>query len=254
MKFWTLVRYVITAAIRDKLIIALFLLLIMAMSMSVFMGSAAITEQDQFVAVFSAGTIRLLNVFGLVLFIVFFMRRSFETRDIDFMLSRPIGRLKLVSSYAAGFSIIAIFIGLVSGGCVSALSPHLFGEGHLLWMVSLIVENIIMVNVALFFAMVLTSAATSAFAAFGFYVLSRMMSQILGIIDSNKTLTDLSVLETIMQGISMIMPRLDLMAQTSWLVYEVGDDISYSFVLVQGALYAGLILLAALIDMQRRQF
>jgi len=250
----TMIRYVVTAAIRDRLIIGLCFLLIMAVSLSIFMGAAAITEQDEFVAVFSAGSIRMLNAFGLVLFIVFFIRRSFETRDIEFMLSRPIGRIQLVLSYSAGFSIIAAFLGLVSGACVIALSPHLFSSGHLLWTLSLIVENILMVNVALFFSMILTSAASCAFAALGFYVLSRMMSQILGIIDSGKELVNIQALEIVMQVISALMPRLDLMAQTSWLIYGPDEKIGYSFILLQGLIYAALILLAALIDMRRRQF
>ena len=250
----SLIRFVITAAIRDRLIIALFLLLIMAISMSIFMGSAAITEQDQFLAVFSAGTIRIINVIGLVLFIVFFIRRSFETRDIEFLLSRPISRIQVIVSFAAGFSIIAAILGLVSGICVMALSPHLYSDGHLLWTLSLMVENIIMVNAALFFSMILSSAASGAFAVCGFYVLARMMSQILGIIDSNKMSTAMEPLEVVMQTISAIMPRLDLMAQTSWLVYDVDQQIGYGFVITQGVLYAGLLLLAALIDMQRRKF
>jgi hypothetical protein len=170
------------------------------------------------------------------------------------MLSRPIGRIQLVLSYAAGFSILAVFLGAVSGICVSALSPHLFSNGHILWAASLIVENILMVNVALFFSMILTSAPSSAFASLGFYVLSRMMSQILGIIDAGKSLLDIQIMETLMQVISALMPRLDLMAQTSWLVYGPDPRVGYSFILLQGIIYAALILLAALIDLRRRQF
>lgn len=253
MKPLILIRYVVTAAIRDKLVIGLCLMLLMAVSLSLFMGSTALTEQDQFVAVFSAGSIRILNVLGLILFIVFFVRRSFETRDIEFMLSRPVGRIKLVLSYAAGFSMLAVFLGLISGLCIFALSPHLFSGGHVLWVVSLMIENIIMVNVALFFSMILTSAASCAFASFGFYVLARMMSHLLGIVDSGKEVTNIEGLKVIMEWISMVMPRLDLMTQTSWLVYGPGE-IGYVFVLAQGGIYTALILLAALVDMRFRQF
>lgn len=250
----TLIRYVITAAIRDKLIIGLCVLLLMAISLSLFMGSAALTEQDQFAAVFAAGSIRVLNCLGLVLFIVFFMRRSFEGRDIEFMLSRPVARLQLILSFSAGFSVLAVFVGLVSGLCVIALSPHLFSAGHILWMSSLIIENIIMVNVALFFSMILTSAATCAFASFGFYVLSRMMSQLLGIIDSDKDIGSFAKLGGVMEGVSMLMPRLDLMTQTSWLVYGMPENIGYPFLILQGFIYGGLIVWAAYIDLRFRQF
>ena len=226
----------------------------MAISLSVFMGGAAIIEQDRFVAVFSAGSIRLLNSLGLVLFIVFFIRRSFEGRDVEFLLSRPVGRIKLIVSFSIGFSLIAFLLALVSGICVTALSPHLFSKGHILWTASLIAENLIMVNAALFFSMVLSSAASSAFACLGFYVLGRMMSQILGIIDSTKDVINVQFLEGVMQGISAVMPRLDLMVQTSWLVYEPADETGFVFVFLQGAIYVGLLLCASLIDMHRRQF
>ena len=249
----TLIRYVITAAIRDKLIIGLCILLLMAISLSLFMGSAALTEQDQFAAVFAAGSIRVLNCLGLVLFIVFFIRRSFEGRDIEFMLSRPVARLQLILSFSAGFSILAVFVGLISGLCVIALSPHLFSSGHILWMSSLIIENMIMVNVALFFSMILTSAATCAFASFGFYVLSRMMSQLLGIIDSDKDV-GFAKLSGVMEGVSMLMPRLDLMTQTSWLVYGMPDNVGYPFLILQGLIYGGVVVWAAYIDLRFRQF
>ena len=71
MKSLILINYVIKAAIRDRLILGVSLMLVLATALSFFMASAAITEQDQFAAVFSAGSIRILNAVGLVLFIVF---------------------------------------------------------------------------------------------------------------------------------------------------------------------------------------
>ncbi len=254
MKPFTLVSYVLKAAIRDKLIIGITLMLIIAVSLAVFMGATALTEQDRFVAVFAAGSIRILNVFGLVLFVIFFIRRSFETRDVEFMLSRPVSRTKLVLSYAGGFSVIAAGLAIVSGACIYVLSSHLASNGHFFWALSLMAENIIMVNVALFFSMILSSPASCAFICMGFYVLSRMMTQILGIIDSGKVATDGHVLEFLMQIISALMPRLDLMAQTSWLVYGIEDIQNFAFVTIQCVVYTSLIIFAALIDMHYRKF
>ena len=255
MKSVILIQYILKAAIRDRLLLGLSLLLVMAVCMSMFMGSAAVTEQDQFAAVFAAGSIRLLNAIGLTLFIVFFIRRCFEMRDIEFMLSRPVGRLKLVLSYSAGFSVIAALLGLLSGLCVIALSPHLFSEGHILWTLSLMVENIIIANVALFFSMVLSSAASCAFACLGYYVLARMSAELLGVVSSGKYIFDSHWLEIGLQTISALMlPRLDLLTQTSWLVYGIDDTVGVVFVLAQGAIYTALAMCAALLDMRYRQF
>jgi membrane protein DedA with SNARE-associated domain len=59
----------------------------------------------------------------------------------------------------------------------------------------------------------------------------------------------------VMNIIAMVTPRLDLMAQTSWLVYP--DDpvmFGYGFMIAQGVFYTALLIVAALIDLRRRQF
>ncbi|MGB0720008.1 MAG: hypothetical protein ACPGRX_06020, partial [Bdellovibrionales bacterium] len=241
-------------AIRDRLIIAMLVLIGLSASLSVFMASAAVTEQDQFTAVFSAGSLRILGVLGLVLFVVFFMRRSFEARDIEFLLSRPISRVQFILSYTTGFSCLAVIIGAACGICVVALSPHLVSAGTLLWCLSIIVENIIMVNMALFFAMFISSAAMGVLAVLAFYVLARMMGQILGIIDAGTSGLDFQGLEIAVQAISVITPRLDLLGQTSWLIYGAEDAANFGFVIAQGAVFIMLVLSAALLDLMKRQF
>ncbi|MCK5284756.1 MAG: hypothetical protein KAJ86_04135 [Alphaproteobacteria bacterium] len=251
---WPIVTYVLTAAVRDKLVISLMLLLVLGTSLSVFLGSAAISEQDQFAVVFAGGGLRFTGVLGLVLFVVFMMRRSFETKDVEFLLSRPVGRIEFLFSYAAAFSVLAIAMGIAQGLCIYILGSHLFGAGHMLWITSIIVENIIMVNVALFFSMFLTSAATAAMATFAFYILARMMGQILGILDSGVAGADLPILKMAVQMISSLTPRLDLMGQTSWLVYGIGEGVNFGYMFIQGGIFTILVLLACLLDLVRREF
>ncbi len=246
--------YVLKAAKRDKFIVSLFVMMALATSLSIFMGGSAVTEIDQFAAVFAAGSIRLLNVFGLCLFVAFFVKRSFDSRDVEYLLTRPVGRLSFLLSYASAFIFIGILAAIFSGLCVYALSPHLFSANHIYWIASLSIENAIMVCTAFFFAMVLASPALSMFATLGFYVLARMMAHLLGIIDSQKADGPLfEGLSVIMQGISMVMPRLDLLTQSSWLLYGL-DASANLFIVLQGAVYIVLILSAAAIDLLYRRF
>ncbi len=248
-----LIQYVLTAAVRDKLIVSLIVLFILAASLSVFFGSSAVTEQDQFTLVFAGSTIRLCGVMGLVLFVVFFMRRSFDSKDVEFLLSRPVGRVEYLLSYAAAFSLIGALTGMSQGVAMYILGPHLFSQGTALWIVSIIIENIIIMNVALFFAMFFASAASAAMSTFAFYVLGRMMGQLLGIIDTNKA--DASeAMEFTMQVVSVLMPRLDLLGQSSWLVYQPDVQTNIAFVIIQGAVFVSLVLSAALLDLLKRQF
>ena len=251
---WPLVKYVLTASLRDRLVVSMIIMIILGVSLSVFMGSAAVIEKNQFVLVFAGASLRLAGVFGLILFVVSHVRRSFENKDVEFLLSRPIGRIQFLLSFAIAFSILAIITGLAVGGSVLALSPEKFTTGNLLWAMSIIVEFVIMVNAALFFAMVISSTASASMITIGFYILSRLMGQILGIISAKVATLAFGPLGYIMQVVSVFMPRLDLMGQTSWLLYGFEDGISYGFIICQGLIYSVLLVLAGLIDLVRKQF
>lgn len=248
-----LVRYIFTAAFRDKLLIAFALMLVLSVCLSLFMASAAIIEQSQFSLVFIGSSLRIVLVMALVLFVVFHMRRSFDSKDVEFLLSRPIGRVQFILSHGLAFSILAIGLTILTAPIFYAISPQNFDLGDTLWVFSVMAEAMIMVNVALFFAMVIASPVGASMAVMAFYVLCRMMGQILGIIDGSKT--DLMKgLEYLMEAISAVLPRLDLMGQTSWLLYGLDDGPAFGFVLVQGAVFILILLSASLIDLTRRQF
>ena len=248
-----LIKYVLMAALRDRLIIALIVILLIASSLSIFFGGSAVIEKDQFTLIFVGASLRLISVLGLVLFSTFFVTKSFDNKDIEFLLSRPIGRLSLIFSYSIGCMILALFISVASAATVIAVSPHLVSDGHVIWSLSILIENIIMVNVALFFAMYMSSAATASLVTLCAYILSRMMGQFLGIIDSN-LVDGQGMYAMITQFVSVIMPRLDLLGQTSWLVYGADDTISLVAIVLQGVIFSFLVLMAASLDFVRRQF
>ena len=248
-----LVKYVLLASMRDKLVFTLLLSLFLGSALAVFLGSSAIIEKGQFTVVFAAGGLRVISVVGLVLFAVFFIRRSFEGKDIEFLLSRPVGRLTIVFSYGLAFSLLAFMMGIAVGCAVYSVAPYLFGKGYILWTLSIIAELIIMVNIALFFSMYFSSAATGSMATLGVYVLARMMGQLLGIVDSD--LVDSTGLYAMaFQFVSVVMPRLDLMGQTSWLLYGPDADFGVVDILLQGGLFSVFVLSAASLDFLRRRF
>jgi len=268
-----LVKYVLTAALRDKLMMTLALMILMGAALAVFMGSASVSEQGSFALVFGAGGLRFLGVTGVILFCCFYIRRSFENKEVEFLLSRPISRLSFLFSHAAAFSILAFFIALAITLTVSVLGrPDMAGLA--LWGASLAVEFSIMAAAALFFSMVLSSAAGSALAALGFYALSRMVGVLLGIMDLPPANWVFAVLGSVMKLISILIPRLDMMGQTTWLVYGAGgaggikfmpDAGAYAsavvghlglagFIGLQGIVFVGLLLAAASYDFMRKQF
>lgn len=248
-----LMKYVFIAALRDKLMLSLFLVLFVGTSLAVFLGGAAVVEKMQFSVVIAGASLRMISVFGVVLFVVFFIRRAFESKEIEYLLSRPVGRLNLIFSFSLAFSALCVLISMAVGVCVTAVCPQSFGAGHLLWTFSLVIEVIIMANTALFFSMYISSAASAAMATFGVYVLGRLMGLFLGIVDSS--MVDGSGLYAMaMQMVSVIVPRLDLLGQTSWLIYGLQDLSGFLYVLCQGIAYSVFVLLAASLDFVRREF
>ncbi len=252
---WPLVTYVLMAALRDRLIISLIILVAVGTSLSVFIGSSAVVEKALFAAVYTASGLRFAGVAGLVLFVVFYMRRAFDTKDVEFLLARPLSRTAFLLSHAAAFSILAVFMAGAVVLAVMTLLPHDTGSDALiLWGASIAVEFVIMVNAALFFSMVLSSAVGGVLAAGGLYILARLMGEILGILGAAQLLPFYSLLSYGMKTVALIVPRLDLMGQTSWLLYGIDGGIGVLFVLMQGVIYSALLMCAALVDLTRRQF
>lgn len=252
-----LVRYVLLAAFRDRIVPGIVAISVLAICLSVFSGSAAIIEQDQFVIAYLAGGLRLLSLIGLSLFVVFFIRRSYDARDIEFLLTRPVSRGKFVLSHAVAFSCLAVLTGVFLSAILYGFSMRYgYQNGFLLWAFGVTFEYILVANVAFFFAMVLGSPVTAGLATLGFYVLSRMMGELLAIAQSPGEVggSVLHVLSVVMTLISVVIPRFDLMAETSWLIYGGAELSDWGFIVAQGAVFLALVVSATAIDLKRRQF
>lgn len=256
---YPLIRYVLLSALRDKVLFSILFIIALALSLSVFLGSSALVEKNASVSVYSAGAIRFAGVLGLILFVVFYIRRSFDSRDVDFLLSRPLSRLNYVTSHFIAFSIIALCFMILSALAVLPFASGVDLYAKLLWTLSLGFEYIIMATAAMFFAMVISSASASALVTLSFYVLARLIGQLLNIVASGKvdvteSQTLSTIVENIMVSISLFVPRLDLMAQTSWLIYGVEGLVGYGFVFYHGIVFSLFLLCATLIDLLKREF
>jgi ABC-type transport system involved in multi-copper enzyme maturation permease subunit len=106
---WNKVRYILLTAQRDSLFLGLAASIIFASYVAFFLGSTAVVESGPTSLVYAAGISRMMLVLGLIVFICFHIRRSFENREIDLMIVHPISRTKFIFSYLLGYSLIALF-------------------------------------------------------------------------------------------------------------------------------------------------
>ena len=251
---WLLVKYILTAALKDRIILSFILLVGVSVSLSIFLGSSSVIEKDQTSLVFSASMLRFSSIIVLVLFATFYIRKAFDTRDVEFMLTRPITRFQYLASYFIAFALLAIALVSLMLVTIISISGTENISGILLWSGSLLIELIIMTSVAIFFSFVLTSAVSAALMTFAFYTLSRMIGGILGVINNNDAESFMVLAEKLMLFISVFTPRLDLLGQGDWLLYAQNNSISWSFIIGQGVVFVGLIFTATLIDFKNKQF
>jgi hypothetical protein len=250
----TLVAYIMATALRDRLFLAFLVLTTLAVAIGVFIGGTAVVEKHELSVVYVATATRLILVMGLVLFVCFHLRRAFESREVEMMLSRPISRVNFVFAHVISFvvlALVAVVIAAVVVGLVARPEP----AALLRWSLSLWLECIIMVLTAMFFSLALPSAVANVLACIGFYVLARMIGLLTGIAKvTSEDATLLHFAGQVMEAISIVIPRLDLFGQTSWLIYGVGSEISFAVIALQGLVYTPLIVAAAIFDMERWQF
>lgn len=255
-----LIKYILMAAMRDRLVWGIAALFLCMTCLAFFSASVAIVEQGQFVVTYMAGGLRVIALLGLILFTIFFVRRSFDSRDVEFLLTRPVSRSVFVVSHVLAFSLLAIGAGAMIALLVGAVASQYASLASFgLWAFGVTFELMIVVATAFFFSMVLGSPVSAGLATFGFYILARLMGQVLSIFhhaahpDSMSDYLNLGA-GYIAQVIAVVVPRLDLMAQTSWLIYGGGALTDWMLIVAQGLVFIILITVAAIIDLRRKQF
>ena len=253
-----LIKYVLLAAIRDRMLWGVVAVSLLGVCLSVFSGSAAIIEQDQFVVTYIGGGVRLLSLIGLVLFVVFYTRKSFDARDVEFLLTRPISRFSFVFSHMIAFMLLSLFAAAFLSGLVLIFSKNsVTYNGALLWSLGIFLEFVIVSNTAFFFSMVLSSPVSAGLSTLGFYILSRMMGGLLAISEAHDLAERVDFfkgLSYLMQCVAVFIPRLDLLVQTNWLIYGNAGLADWALVIAQGGIFLSLIASATIIDLKRRQF
>ncbi|MGZ6252242.1 MAG: hypothetical protein ACXWM1_04150 [Candidatus Binataceae bacterium] len=238
-------------ALRDRLFTGLFLLLGAAVALSVFLGGAAISEQLQLAIVLAAGTGRLILVVGLTVFAAFHVQALLETREIEAILARSISRAGFVISYWLGLSLLAVVL-TGAFGLLIALATR-FSAGALLWVGTLFGECTIILAVVLFAALMLERATSAVLFTLGFYALARLMGFFVGIREAVDPTFVMQVAQRGLDFVLLFIPRLDLFAQTRWIVYGAAGE-TMRFIGLEIPLFLALVLGAAVFDLRRKQF
>ncbi|MGE0284275.1 MAG: hypothetical protein AB7E79_03755 [Rhodospirillaceae bacterium] len=246
------IRLVLLTALRDRLFTGLIVLLALSAALAVFLGGTALTEQIETAVVFAAGAGRIVLVLGLTIFAALHIQSLFETREVEAILARALSRSNFVVAYWIGIACVAAALAAVFGAGIAMLTSSKLGA--LWWTGTLIAECIIVMAVAIFAGLMLERATPTVLFTMGFYALARLLGFFVGIREAASDLSAISrIVKWGLDAILLFVPRLDLFAQTQWLVYGA-RQMELSYVAAQVALFLALILAAASFDLSRKQF
>jgi ABC-type transport system involved in multi-copper enzyme maturation permease subunit len=254
---YSILKYILLTAVRDKLYVGLFIILLAAFGISSALGDSSLVESSQATIVYIAASSRMIFAVGMILFVCFYVRRSFENREVEFILSKSISRHNFIFAYLIGFILVALLIILPLTLLLLLLKTNKIGLFY--WSLSLTFESLIIITFSLLAALILRSAVSSVLASLGFYVLSRMMGFFVLSIKIPQDASDFAsttrVMHVILKALSVIFPRLDLYCNSEWLIYGVSTDLtSVYIILAQSLIYIPLMMFMAFYDFNRKQF
>lgn len=262
MRIYSIIRYTLLTASRDWLYVGIMFLSLIAISLSMFLGSVALSEQGYMASAFIGGGVRMIIIIGLTLFICFHVYRSFDNKEIELILTRPIGRVQFVLSYYFGFAVLALSMIVPIVICMALLAQAgliwINYNGLVCWFFSFYCEILIIMAFAFAVSLIIHSAVMAVLATFAFYFVSRLIGFFLVSVNNPASTMHSGkygyLLEKLLDAVAYLIPRLDLFSKSEWLVYGVVDYTQFSGLLLVTLVYVPLLLVIATSDFVRKQF
>lgn len=247
-------RYTLLEALRNRLLGLALILVAAGLAFTQFLQQVAITESTQIQAALLAALLRLGAVFMLASFVVTSMVREFNDKVMELILSRPLRRSSYYLGKLVGFAATAFALAVIFSLPLALFAP---AQRVALWGLSLACELLLVTAFALFCVLSLTQVMSALAAVAGFYLLSRSISA-LQVMAANPLSDELGlgqrVVNFVIDAVAFLLPGLDRMTQTGWLIYAAPGTHDILQVLAQTAVYTLLLCAAGLFDLQRKNF
>lgn len=252
MSILPIARITVVEAVRSRLAWLIGAVLLASLGIAGFLQQVAVIEAREIQAAIIAALLRACAVFFVVLFVVMSVVRESNDKFFELVLSQAMPRASYLFGKFLGVAAAAAVIAVAFSLPVALFAPIARVPA---WTASLFGELLIMAAVSLFCVLTFTNVVTALSAAAGFYVLARSIDALQIIAATSEQTEALAprIADWFMQGLALLMPRLDQMTQTGWLIDTVPDPGALLRVLAQTVIYVVLILGAALFDLYRQE-
>jgi hypothetical protein len=190
-------------------------------------------------------------VFLLATQVVASVRREIDDRRLELMLALPLSRPAQYLGRLAGFIALGVVLAVVL-----ALPLFLWARpaAVLAWALSLACELALVAAAALFFAMTLGQVVSALAATAGLYLLARSVSAMQAIAAGPLAEDTLAheLARRAVDGVALLLPALDRVTRTEWLLYTAPDGRTYASLLGGMLIYIALLTAAGVFDFARR--
>ncbi|MFM9966972.1 MAG: ABC transporter permease [Burkholderiales bacterium] len=241
-------------AVRSRLIWVALIALGVAFGVAQFLTQVAMIEVQQIQTAIMAALLRATGVFLIAAFCITSLTRESNDKITELFLSQPASRAEYYLGKIAGYAAVAVFLAVGFSIPLVIFAPILQVA---LWCASFAGELMVVAAIGVFCAISLTHVTAAFAATAAFYLLARSVSAMQVIaaapIAAEPSWTD-DVLKWILDGIALLMPSLDRMTLTSWLLDQAPTGGEIAQLLAQTLAYLILIGAATMVDLYRRNF
>ena len=221
--------------------------LLVALGLAAFVSQVALTESLSLQASLLAAVLRACAMFLVAAQVTSSTLREQNDKALELMLSLPLSRAAHYLGRLAGFIACGALLAVAfSLPLLLWASPAAVA----LWGLSLACEAALVAAASLFFAMTLAQFAPAIAATAGLYLLARSIGAIQAIAGS--PLTENRLAQYAIDAVALLLPRLDAVTRTAWLLYETPTAGVYAAALGTLILYTALLAAAGLFDFYRR--
>ena len=249
----TLARLVLLEARRGALPWLALAAVAASVALAAFLSQVALTDSRALQIAIAASAVRACAVFFLAAHVASSLVRELNDKGLELMLSLPLPRSSQYLGRLAGFSACGAALAAVLAAPLLLWAP---ASAVALWGVSLALECTLVAAAALFFTMSLGQLVAGLSATAGLYLLSRSIASVQAIASSPlaESSTAHDVARWGVDAVALLLPRLDSVTRTEWLLYGAPTLYTYAAALAGLLLYIVLLSAAGLFDFQRESF
>jgi len=223
----------------------------LGLALAAFLSQVALTEGRALQVAVVAALLRACAVFLIAAQVASSVLREINDKGLELMLSLPLPRSTYYLGRLAGFTVLGAALAGVFAAPLLAWAPV---GAVAQWGLSLACETALVAAAALFFAMTLAQLVPAIAATAGFYLLARSIAAIQAIASGPLAEPSLpsELARMAVDGVALLLPPLDAVTRTDWLLYGTPAPGAYGAALASLAIYAAVLIAAGLFDFHRR--